>query len=147
MDGNSITLEGNMTRDLVVRTLPSGTIVGSGSIARSGKTREGKEWGPEFYDFDVWGEQALNVEASTGKGTRIVLSGSLRHQTWDAKDSDGNVIKDANGKPVKRSKHVVRADSVNVNLRWAQAQIEKVARPAADSAPDEDERLLAEEEF
>lgn len=126
MQGNSVHIEGNLTKDIVVRRFEeSGRVVATGSIARSGKTREGKEWGPDYFDFDLWGPAADHVAASLAKGMRVVITGSLKFSEWKAQDG------------TRRTKVSINADSISPSLRFATAEVQKVGAPAPveDDAP------------
>ncbi len=97
---NKVILIGNITRDLELRSVPSGTAVVTVGLAVNEKFKGGDGELREktcFIDVTLWGKQAETLCEYAGKGHCILIEGSLELETWD--DKDGN----------KRSKHKVRA--------------------------------------
>ena len=98
---NKVILVGNITRDLELRYIPSGTAVVKVGLAvnESFKDKDGQRREKTlFIDIDVWGRQAETLCEYAGKGRCILVEGTLELDTWD--DKDGN----------KRSKIKVRCD-------------------------------------
>lgn len=141
MTGFQITAVGNVTRDPELRFTPSGKAVAKFSIAKNVRVKDDKgNWTdgtPEFFDVTVWEGLAENVAESVGKGTRVIVSGELKQETWTDKDNP----------ELKRSRHVIVADEVGPSLRWATASIKKAtkseggakSKPAPDSDWDDGE--------
>jgi len=116
MNGNSVTLVGNVTRDPELRFTPTGQATASFGLAvnrvwNDRQTNERKEV-VSFFDIVCWREMAENVAESLQKGSRVVVTGRLEQRSWET-----------NGD--KRSKVEVVADEVGPSLRWATAQIAK----------------------
>lgn len=83
---NTVTLSGNLTKDVELKYTPSGTPAIEGSIAIN--TYMGKDREPEvyFFDFFGYGDRWKNVSGFLKKGLKILLIGSLVQQSWVAKD-------------------------------------------------------------
>ena len=111
---STVTVEGNLTRDLELRFTPSGTAVCEGSVAENRRyTPAGADTATEqtsFYDFTVWQTQAENVVASLKKGDRVIITGRLEQVSWVTDDGD------------KRSKVRIVVNSIGVALRFAHVE-------------------------
>lgn len=122
----SVTVVGNLTRDPEIRFTKSGKAVANLSVAVN--KRKGDNEVTTFLDVVTWDSLAENVGASLGAGTRVVVTGELNHQTWEAQDG------------TKRTKIEIVADEVSPSLRWATAAVTKSSyrdRPAPAYEPDE----------
>ena len=98
---NKVILVGNITRDLELRYIPSGTAVVKVGLAvnESFKDKDGQRREKTlFIDIDVWGRQAETLCEYAGKGRCILIEGTLEMESWT--DKEGN----------KRSRHKVRCD-------------------------------------
>lgn len=98
---NKVILIGNITRDLELRYIPSGTAVVNVGLAVNERFRSSDGERREktcFIDVDVWGRQAETLCEYSGKGRCILIEGTLQFEQFT--DRDGN----------KRSKHKVRCD-------------------------------------
>src|SRR5438128_11669812 len=117
MNGNSVTLVGNVTRDPELRFTASGQATASFGLAvnrvwNDRQTNERKE-AVSFFDVVCWREMAENVSESLQKGARVVVTGRLEQRSWENQEGE------------KRSKVEVVADEVGPSLRWATAAITK----------------------
>ena len=116
---NSITIIGNITRDLELRTTPSGSDVLSFGVAvnRRWMNRANNEWQEDtsFFDVVCWQDLAQNVATTLDKGNRVIVSGRLEQRSWE------------NEKGEKRSKVEIVADDIGPSLRWAQAEVQRTA--------------------
>ena len=88
---NKVFLMGNLTRDVEMRSLPSGTSVGSFGIAVNErfKTKDG-DWQERanFVDCEIFGARAEAFAKYLGKGSPVFLEGRLRLDQWQ--DKEGN---------------------------------------------------------
>lgn len=89
MNINTITIEGNLTRDPEQRTISSGTTVTKFSIAVN---REYKgEKSVSFFNVETWGKTAETCGQYLKKGSHVVIvNGELRQDTWE--DSSGKAM-------------------------------------------------------
>ncbi len=117
---NGITLCGNITAEPTLRYTAAGTPVTSFDIAanrrwtdpQSGEVKEKTT----FCSVQVWRNLAENLADSCQKGQRVVVTGRLDQNTWEADDG------------TKRSKLRIVADDVGVSLMFGQASFVKVDR-------------------
>lgn len=120
-----VTLVGNITRDPDLKFLPSGLAVAEFGMAcrESKKNASGgyDEVDASFFDISVWGQMAENVVESCPKGTRVVVTGTLKQETWE---KDGQ----------KRSKVKITADNVGPDLRWVTTQVAKNEQREGEAA-------------
>jgi single-strand DNA-binding protein len=134
MNGNSVTLVGNITRDPELRFTPSGQANATFGLAvnRRWQNRQTQEWeeSTSFFDIVCWREMAENASESLGRGSRVIVTGRLEQRSWETAEGD------------KRSKVEVVADEIGPSLRWATAQVTKNERrspagetPASRPAP------------
>jgi single-strand DNA-binding protein len=88
-DVNSVTLMGNITRDLELRHTPNGTPVCSFSIATNRRYQQNDEWKEEvqFHNIVIWGQRAESFVQRAKKGTRVYIEGRLQTRSWD--DQEG----------------------------------------------------------
>lgn len=86
---NITCLLGNMTRDVELRFLTSGTAVGSFGMAMNRKYTQNGESKEEctFVDCTVFGKQAETLAKYTKKGSKIHIIGRLKLDTWDDKQT------------------------------------------------------------
>jgi single-strand DNA-binding protein len=117
MNGNSVTLVGNVTRDPELRFTASGQATASFGLAvnrvwNDRQTNEKKE-AVSFFDIVCWREMAENASESLSKGARVVVTGRLEQRSWETPEGE------------KRSKIEVVADEIGPSLRWATAEIRK----------------------
>lgn len=124
MNGNSVILAGNLTRDPELRYTQSGQATCSFGLAinrswTDNTTKERKEV-VSFFDVIVWQDMAENIAESLSKGDRVVVSGRLEQRSWETPEGD------------KRSKVEVVADEVGPSLRWATATVTKNERKAPE---------------
>ncbi|MHB1988488.1 MAG: single-stranded DNA-binding protein [Acidimicrobiales bacterium] len=126
-NGNTITVIGNITREIELRFTPSGQATATFGVAvnRRWQNRQTQEWeeATSFFDIVCWRELAENASASLHKGTRVIVTGRLEQRTWETQEHE------------KRSKVEIVADEVGPSLRWASAQVEKNERRGPGEAP------------
>lgn len=93
---NQITLVGRWTRDTEIIMSQKGTEIMRGSLAVSDSYDKEHT---DFVDVTAFGKLAVNANQFTGKGSKVLVSGKLRHERWE---KDGQ----------NRSKHVVIANQI-----------------------------------
>ena len=120
MADNTVTLVGNLTRDLELRFSNSGTPIASSGLAINNRRKQPdgsyEDDTPHFFDLQIFGSLAENAAETLTKGTRVVVTGRLDYQQWD--DKEGN----------HRSRVLVLADAIGPDLRWATAQVAKTEK-------------------
>ena len=138
MNGNEITVVGNLTRDPELRFTPSGTAVCSFGLACNRRYKDGSgEWQDDtsFFDVTAWSDMGENVAASLGKGDRVLVAGRMQQREYD----------DSNGE--KRRAWDLVADAIGPDLRWAQVQVQKTERERAPKQSTKADELPPEEPF
>jgi single-strand DNA-binding protein len=93
---NKVIMVGNLTRDIELRYLPSGTAIAKSAIATSRKYKSATgEQKDEvcFLDFNIFGRSAEVANQYLKKGSKVLLEGRLVLEQWVANDGS------------KRSKH------------------------------------------
>ena len=88
---NKVILMGNLTRDVEVRTTPSGQSVANFSIAvsRSWKDQSGQtQEQTSFINCVAWGKPGEIIAQYVKKGDPLLVSGRLDQRSYD--DKDGN---------------------------------------------------------
>ena len=100
---NKVILVGNLTRDVNLRYLPSGSAVADFGLAtnRRWKDKQTNEDKQEvmFIDISVFGRSAGVANQYLKKGSKVLVEGRLALDTWT--DQNGN----------NRSKHKIIAES------------------------------------
>lgn len=132
---NKAIISGNLTRDPELRTTQSGTSVLSMAVAVNERVKRGDQWEdrPSFVDVTVWGARAEALAKFLRKGLRVAVSGRLRQDRWQDKQTGEN-----------RSRLGIVADEVDVmtprdgaqgRQAPAQQQAQQAAIPYAAPAP------------
>ena len=85
---NRVIITGNLTRDIELRHVNSGTAVADFSVAVDDKVKKGNDWVQEtsFFDITAFGNTAEAAEKYTEKGSPLLIEGRLKQETWE---SDG----------------------------------------------------------
>ena len=87
---NKVTLMGNLTRDVEMRTTPSGQSVANFSLAvsRSWKGQDGQtQEQTSFINCIAWGKAGEIIAQYVKKGDALLVSGRLDQRSWDDKES------------------------------------------------------------
>jgi len=117
---NQVVIVGNLTDDPELRYTPNGAAVVKFRVAvnrryqdQSGQWKDGDT---SYFTVNGWRTLAENVAESLTQGTRVVVVGRLRTNTWETPEGD------------KRSKVEIEAEEVAPSLKWATAKVEKQSR-------------------
>lgn len=118
----TVTIVGTLTRDPEMRYTPSGVAVVELGVAvnertKNKQTNQWEDGDPSFFDCTVFNQQAENVAESLQKGSRVILRGRLKMDSWEDKET---------GKA--RTKIKVIVDDIGPELRFATAQVQKITR-------------------
>jgi single-strand DNA-binding protein len=100
---NKVVLLGNLTRDVELKQLPSGTAVADMGLAVNEKFRNKDGETVEstcFVDLVAWDRQAELCGTYLQKGSGVLVEGRLQYDKWETDDGQ------------KRSRLRVRADRV-----------------------------------
>lgn len=102
---NKIILVGNMTRDVEIKYTQAGSAIGSTGIATSRKFKSATGEQKEevcFVDLTYFGRAAEIANQYTRKGSKILIEGRLKLDSWTAEDGS------------KRSKHSVIVETMKM---------------------------------
>jgi single-strand DNA-binding protein len=124
MADSTVTLVGNLTRDPELRFTTGGRGQASFGLAVSRRYQVNNEWQEQtsFFNVVAWGTLAENAAASLNKGHRIIVTGRLEQRQYETAQGE------------KRSVVEVIADEIGPSLRWARAEIERIARDGGGSS-------------
>lgn len=90
MSINRVTVTGNLTRDVEVKTTQSGTAVANIGIAVNDrrKSQLTGEWEdvPNFFTVVVFGARGEALARHLRKGSKVAVEGKLRYRSWEAQD-------------------------------------------------------------
>ena len=87
---NKVILMGNLTRDVELRYIPSGTAVTEIGLAVNDKRKDANGQLVEettFVDITFWGRNAEVCNEYLGKGSGILIEGRLKLDQWDDKQT------------------------------------------------------------
>jgi single-strand DNA-binding protein len=120
MSENSVTLVGNLVDDPELRFTAQGAAVANFRIAvskriRDPQTNEWKDGDTSFFRINVWRQLAENVAETLTRGTRVIVSGTLKMRQWETQEGE------------KRSVIEVEATEVGPSLKFATAKIERTS--------------------
>jgi single-strand DNA-binding protein len=114
-----VTVVGNLTGDPELRFTPSAVAVANFRLAVTPRVREGDSWkdaDTSFFRINVWRQQAETLT----KGTRVIVTGKLRHRTWQTDGGEQRTVTE------------IEADELGPSLKWATAKVERANRAGAD---------------
>jgi single-strand DNA-binding protein len=82
------TLSGNLTREVELRELPSGTDVARLRIATTTRRRAGEDWVEKtnYFTVEVYGGQARACAEYLRKGSRVFVEAELDWREWTDRD-------------------------------------------------------------
>lgn len=121
---NRVILVGNVTRDIELRHIPSGTAVCDMGLAVNERVKKGDQWSDEttFVDVTVWGRTAEVANQYLRKGSPCLIEGRLRLETWE---KDGQ----------KRSKLKVVCDRLQLLGGRDDKAVQTTRAPAREAVP------------
>jgi single-strand DNA-binding protein len=114
-------LVGNLTDDPELRFTAQGAAVANFRIAvskriRDPQTNEWKDGDTSFFRINVWRQLAENVAETLQRGTRVIVTGTLKMRQWETQEGE------------KRSVVEVEATEVGPSLKWATAKVERTSK-------------------
>lgn len=115
-----ITVVGNLTSDPELRFTSQSLAVASFTVASTPRSynRNSGQWEEGttlFIRCSAWREMAENINESLRKGMRVIVTGRLVQRNWER---DGQ----------NRSSMEIQVDEIGPSLRYAQAQVNRIAR-------------------
>ena len=82
---NKVVLVGNLTRDVELRHISSGSAVAEIGLAINDRVKRGEEWVDEatFVDVTLWGKSAENAAEYLSSGSPVLVEGRLKLDRWE----------------------------------------------------------------
>jgi single-strand DNA-binding protein len=102
---NRVIVIGNLTRDIELKYLPSGSAVAKSAIASTYKFKSSTGEQKEevcFLDFNLFGRSAEVANQYLKKGSKVLLEGRLIFEQWTAQDGTA------------RSRHSLRVEAMKM---------------------------------
>ena len=124
MADSTVTIVGNITRDPELRFTAGGKGVASFGVAVGRRYQQNGEWQEKtsFFNVTAWDTLGENIAASLTKGTRVIVTGRLEQREYETKEGE------------KRNVVEIVADEIGPSLRWARAEVERIARDGGGSS-------------
>ncbi|WP_280202244.1 single-stranded DNA-binding protein [Nocardia cyriacigeorgica] len=134
----TVPLIGNLTADPEIRYTTAGVPVANFTVASTPRVfnRASGEWTDGealFMRCVVWREMAENVAETLTRGSRVIVVGRLKSNTWTTEDGQ------------RRSRLELEVDEVGPSLRFATAKVTRTPRsstPTRTAAPDRSRDLV-----
>lgn len=124
---NRVELIGNLTRDVELRFVPSGTAVATFGLAtnRTYVSEGEKKEEVDFHKIVAWGKLAELCNQLIKKGSRVFLSGRLQYREWEPQEG---------GK--RRDAEIVLEDLILLTPKndYGQEPVMEEVRPEEESA-------------
>lgn len=84
---NRATIVGRITKDIELRYTSNGVAFTSIQVAiNNGKDKEGNDRPADFVSVRVWDKMAENLEKYQGKGSKILVEGPIKNDSYTADD-------------------------------------------------------------
>ncbi len=84
---NRATLIGRITKDIELRYTSNGVAFTSIQVAiNNGKDKEGNDRPADFVSVRVWDKMAENLEKYQGKGSKILVEGPIKNDSYTSDD-------------------------------------------------------------
>ena len=82
---NRVVLLGNLTRDIELRYIGSGTAVTDIGLAVNDRVKKNDQWVDEttFVDITLWGRTAEVANEYLSKGSSVLIEGRLKMESWE----------------------------------------------------------------
>lgn len=121
MADSTVTIVGNLTRDPELRFTAGGKGIASFGVAVNRRWQQGGEWQEKvsFFNVTAWDTLGENIAASLTKGTRVIVTGRLEQREYETQQGE------------KRNVVEIVADEIGPSLRWARAEVERIARDSS----------------
>lgn len=132
MNETTLTITGNLTTDPELRFTGSGTAVCNFTVAATPRRFDKATGGwvdgePIFQRCTIWRHLAENAAESLTRGTRVIVTGRLRSNTFETRDGD------------KRTTLELDVDEIGVSLQFGTAKFVKAERTTTRSTAGNDD--------
>ena len=122
-----ITVAGNLTADPELRYTASGAGVASFTVASTPRSynKQTQAWEDGqalFLRCNVWRQVAENVAESLTRGSRVLVTGTLKQRSFETKEGE------------KRTVIELDVEEIGPSLKYATAKVQKVSRSGGGGA-------------
>jgi single-strand DNA-binding protein len=126
---NKTIITGNLTKAPETRHTQGGTAICNLSVAVNDRVKKNDEWQDDtsFFDVVCFGKTAENCNNYLSKGSKVLIEGSLKQETWQERESGRNrskvVIKALNIEflnKVQKSEQGANTNAYNQNTGYQQ---------------------------
>lgn len=92
---NRVILVGNLTRDVELRYIASGTAVTDIALAVNDRVKKDNEWVDEttYVDITLWGRTAEVASEYLSKGSPVLIEGRLKLDQWESEGQKRSKLK------------------------------------------------------
>lgn len=134
MADSNITVSGNLTRDPELKYTGTGKAVCSVGVAVNRRFQQAGEWQEQtsFMNIVAWEGLAENLAASFSKGDRVIVTGRLEVREYQK--SDGS----------KGYSTEIIANDIGASIRWATAEVTRVAKSSGGFSNDKAEKAVSD---
>lgn len=89
---NRVILVGRLTKDPVLKILPSGAKQAEVTIVHNRRYRQGEEWKEEvnFFDVVAYGKLADKIVNGANRGELVIVEGRLRQERWQTEEGENS---------------------------------------------------------
>jgi len=124
----TITLVGNLVDDPELRFTTKGDAVAKFRVASTPRyydktTNSWKDGDPLFLTCTAWRQLAENITESIGKGSRVILQGNLRQNSYETREGE------------KRTTIELTVEEIGPSLKYATAKVTKASRSGGEQKP------------
>lgn len=127
----TLTIVGNLVDDPELRYTAAGAPVANFRVASTPRVYdrtkgEFADGDPLFLTCTAWRDMAEHVAESLTRGSRVIVSGQLRQDTYETKEGE------------RRTVYKVSVDDIGPSLRYATAAVHRKARGGPQAGPADD---------
>lgn len=119
----TITIQGNITKEPVLRATGTGTPTCELSVAVNRKVPARNDSGfvdsVSYFSVVAYQQLAVNVCETLRRGSRVVVTGRLDQRTWETAGGE------------KRTSYELVAEDIGASLRWATGHLTKTVSGTA----------------
>ena len=134
---NRVILMGNLTRDIELKYLQSGTAVTDIGLAINDKRKDAAgNWVEEvtFVDVTLWGRTAEVAAEYLAKGAPVLIEGKLRTESWEKDGQNRSKLK-VNGERLQ----MLGGKSGDKSSSRSQGRPPEAKQPARETVPADDD--------
>jgi single-strand DNA-binding protein len=92
---NSVTIVGNLTRDVEMRYTQGGLAIAEVGLAVNDRVKKGDQWEEEtsFFDVTIFGRTAEIANEYLSRGSSVLIDGRLKQDRWEQEGQKRSKVK------------------------------------------------------